>query len=94
MLSFDSRLETKTADDDLLLSLLTAKVDKDATDDNDPSNELSKDALSVFCSDVTLDSIVAIWELLFSLLLPTVDDGTSNDGDTSCDLSEDSLTVL
>ena len=94
MLFFDAKVETKTADDDLLLSLLTTKVDKDATDDGDTANELSKDALSVLSSDVTLDSIVANWELLLSLLLPTLDDGTSNEGDTNSDLSEDSLTVL
>ena len=94
MLCFDATLETKTADDDLLLSLLTTKVDKDATDDGDTANELSKDALSVLSSDVTLDSILANWELLLSLLLPTVDEGTSKEGDTNSDLSEDSLTVL
>ena len=94
MLCFDATLETKTADDDLLLSLLTTKVDKDATDEGDTANELSKDTLSVLCSDVTLASIVPNRELLLSLLLPTVDDGTSNEGDTNSDLSEDSLTVL
>ena len=58
MLCFAATLETKTADDDLLLSLLTTKVDNDATDDGNTGNELSKDALNVLSSDVTLDSIV------------------------------------
>ena len=77
-----------------MLSLLTTKVDKDATDDGDTGNELSKDALNVLSSDITTDSIVANRELVLTLLLPTVDDGTSNEGDTNSDLSEDSLTVL
>ena len=94
MLCFDATLETKTADDDLLLSLLTTKVDKDATDEGDTANELSKDALNVLSSDVTLASIVANCDLLLSLRLPTVDNDTSNEGDTNSDLSEDSLTVL
>ena len=58
MLCFATTLETKTADDDLLLSLLTTKVDNNATDDGNTGNELSKDALNVLSSDVTLDSIV------------------------------------
>ena len=58
MLCFAATLETKTADDDLLLSLLTTKVDNNATDDGNTGNELSKDALNVLSSDVTLDSIV------------------------------------
>ena len=57
MLCFAATLETKTADDDLLLSLLTKKVDNDATDDGNTGNELSKDALNVLSSDVTVDSI-------------------------------------
>ena len=95
MLCFDVTLETKTADEDLLvLSLLTSKVNNNATDDGDTANELSKYPLNVLCSDAILDSIVDKKNLLLSLLPVTVDESTINEDDTDSDLSEDSLPAL